>query len=72
MSGIQIVASSYLTGGTALFNYGFQFGGDTVIATEGAARVDPGVPEPASWAMLIAGFGLTGAAMRRRRIAVAA
>jgi len=28
-----------------------------------------GVPEPASWAMLIAGFGLTGAAMRRRRVA---
>ncbi len=28
------------------------------------------VPEPASWAMLIAGFGLTGAAMRRRRVAV--
>ena len=27
------------------------------------------VPEPASWAMLIAGFGLTGAAMRRRRTA---
>jgi len=25
------------------------------------------VPEPASWAMLIAGFGLTGATMRRRR-----
>jgi hypothetical protein len=29
------------------------------------------VPEPASWAMLIAGFGLTGAAMRRRRVSVA-
>lgn len=27
----------------------------------------PAVPEPASWAMLIAGFGLTGAALRRRR-----
>jgi len=26
------------------------------------------VPEPASWAMMIAGFGLTGAAMRRRRL----
>jgi hypothetical protein len=27
-----------------------------------------GVPEPASWTMLIAGFGFTGAALRRRRI----
>ena len=27
------------------------------------------VPEPASWAMLIAGFGLVGATMRRRRLA---
>jgi hypothetical protein len=27
------------------------------------------VPEPASWAMLIAGFGLVGAAARRRRVA---
>lgn len=26
-----------------------------------------GVPEPASWALMIAGFGLTGAALRRRR-----
>lgn len=31
-----------------------------------------GVPEPSNWAMLIAGFGLTGAAMRRRRGQVAA
>ena len=31
------------------------------------SSVPGGVPEPASWAMLIAGFGLTGAAMRRRR-----
>jgi hypothetical protein len=30
------------------------------------------VPEPASWAMLIAGFGLVGAAARRRRVVVAA
>ncbi len=30
------------------------------------------VPEPASWAMLIAGFGLVGMAARRRRTAVSA
>ena len=31
-----------------------------------------GVPEPASWAMLIAGFGLVGAAARRRQSVLAA
>ncbi len=31
-----------------------------------------GVPEPTSWALLIAGFGLTGAALRRRRAAALA
>jgi hypothetical protein len=29
------------------------------------------VPEPSSWAMLIAGFGIVGAAARRRRMVVA-
>ncbi len=37
-----------------------------------AAPCTSGTPEPASWALLIAGFGLTGAAMRRRRFALAA
>ncbi len=32
-----------------------------------ALSAAPGVPEPASWALMIAGFGLTGAAMRRRQ-----
>jgi hypothetical protein len=27
----------------------------------------PGVPEPASWIMMIIGFGLTGGVLRRRR-----
>jgi hypothetical protein len=31
-----------------------------------------GVPEPASWALMMVGFGLSGAALRRRRMAVAA
>ncbi|HEX5379449.1 MAG TPA: PEPxxWA-CTERM sorting domain-containing protein [Phenylobacterium sp.] len=30
------------------------------------------VPEPATWAMMICGFGMAGAALRRRRLAVAA
>jgi hypothetical protein len=29
-----------------------------------------GVPEPASWAMMVGGFGLIGVAMRRRKVAV--
>jgi microcystin-dependent protein len=31
----------------------------------------PGVPEPATWAMMIGGFALVGASMRRRKLAVA-
>nr|WP_277750426.1 PEPxxWA-CTERM sorting domain-containing protein [Croceibacterium ferulae] len=28
----------------------------------------PAVPEPASWAMLLAGFGAVGSIMRKRRV----
>jgi hypothetical protein len=42
------------------------------ILNVNSAILTPAIPEPQSWAMLIAGFGLTGAAMRRRRVAVAA
>ena len=31
-----------------------------------ADRIAPGVPEPAAWSLMIAGFALTGAALRRR------
>jgi hypothetical protein len=37
---------------------------------ETIATVVSGVPEPANWAMLIAGFGATGAVMRRRKVVV--
>jgi hypothetical protein len=29
------------------------------------------VPEPASWAMMIGGFGMIGTRLRRRRVAAA-
>lgn len=32
-----------------------------------AFRLAAGVPEPANWALMIGGFGMAGAAMRRRR-----
>ena len=35
--------------------------------TLGAATPVSAVPEPATWAMMIAGFGLAGSALRRRR-----
>lgn len=38
--------------------------GTSVLITSGQV---PGVPEPGTWAMLIAGFGVVGAASRRRR-----
>ncbi len=42
--------------------------GDAELLAEGVG----GVPEPASWAMMIAGFGLIGSALRRRRVLTAA
>jgi len=39
------------------------------LATPGPTG--PGVPEPTTWALMIAGFGLAGAALRRRRPALA-
>jgi hypothetical protein len=37
--------------------------------TVGDFAPNPAIPEPATWAMMIAGFGLVGASMRRRRMA---
>jgi len=44
-----------------------------ISGLSGTADVAGGVPEPAAWALMIAGLGLTGATLRRRRaVAVAA
>ena len=36
-----------------------------------AAGFGVAVPEPATWALMIMGFGLAGAGLRRRRTAIA-
>jgi hypothetical protein len=61
-----------------LFNFG-NIGSSSLNDITGSAvgRVDweivtsPVIPEPGTWAMLIAGFGLVGAALRRRQTAIA-
>ena len=44
-----------------------------VNAGDGQVSIDllPGVPEPNAWALMLVGFGLTGAALRRRARRVA-
>ena len=42
-----------------------------VVIDNLSLSVGAAVPEPATWAMMIAGFGLAGMAARRRRLAVA-
>lgn len=74
------VMSSFPWGGSAT-RFGRQFGphaeffhGDidtirmfTGVATYAEAAAVGGVPEPASWAMMLTGFGLAGMSMRRTR-----
>ncbi len=40
---------------------------DRVIFERTGTTNIPGVPEPATWALMLSGFGLAGAALRRRR-----
>lgn len=54
--------------------YGYAFTSNNVLNTVGfesvadrAITATQGVPEPASWALMLGGFGVAGTAMRRRR-----
>jgi hypothetical protein len=63
---------AFAFGGTAPANDG-HFSNPGNPGYEGiVTAASGGVPEPASWAMLIAGFGLVGAMQRRRTAVVAA
>jgi hypothetical protein len=68
---VQVALGDVCAPGTALVPsrlYSFQVSGSSTGAFDSRLF---SVPEPQSWALLIAGFGLTGAAMRRRRAAAA-
>ena len=51
---------------TATFNSGANVDTLSVVVP----GLSPAIPEPASWTMMITGFGLVGATLRRRKIAI--
>jgi PEP-CTERM motif len=72
LSGFTIALST----GISYFAIATGFGNNTVgeysLAINGPGAVNVGgapgaVPEPSTWAMIIAGFGIVGGALRRRR-----
>ena len=55
----------FVTNGT---NYRVNAGGlNTGLVTASASAATPAVPEPATWAMMLIGFGAMGVSLRRRR-----
>jgi hypothetical protein len=70
VDGTQLSATATATGtsfaaaGLIAGSYAFLVGSNRVTINVGTV---PAVPEPASWAMMLAGCAMTGAAMRYRR-----
>lgn len=68
VSTTQIVSPDTYASGSFAYttNSGNYYG--TINSISVASAAASAVPEPASWAMLIGGFGLVGAALRRQRV----
>lgn len=76
---LPLVSLPTSAGGTIQFNLDSAFGAECYtcdpfrlfasgsITSGGGGGGTPVIPEPATWAMMIAGFGLVGGVMRRRR-----
>lgn len=45
---------------------GYEGIGGVAVTLYGTGNVGPGIPEPATWALMLAGFGAVGVALRRR------
>ena len=63
LTSTSIIQNPGLLGTTGGF---ITFNSSSAIQFAGTVGPVAAVPEPATWAMMIAGFGLAGAAMRRR------
>ena len=65
--------TAYLNTGSDLYTVNLGSGATSLLGTVGSGlpliglSVGPAVPEPATWAMMMFGFGMTGGALRRRR-----
>ncbi|QJU59329.1 PEP-CTERM sorting domain-containing protein [Sphingomonas sp. AP4-R1] len=75
---LSSIALRFMTGGQTYYGYA-QAGGsslvqfaynDTPLGSISTGELPASVPEPATWAMLVVGFGLTGGALRRRRLSI--
>lgn len=64
--GVDTFTQSFNTGGDL---YGVALAGEITV---GGPPTDNGVPEPATWALMIVGFGMVGVASRRRHRPVTA
>lgn len=60
-----------LLGGLDTFSFNRAGLSNARLYSTGSYIPNNGVPEPATWGLLIVGFGLTGGAMRRRKVASA-
>jgi hypothetical protein len=70
-----LTKSAYFNVGSQFYTLNLASGGATLVGSVGSGELvgltSFGVPEPATWAMMIMGLGATGAVLRRRRLAVA-
>jgi len=63
------IASGFTAGINTLSILGFDTGSPAAVRFDGLVlTADRAVPEPATWAMMVVGFGLVGAAVRRRSL----